>query len=443
MAARLDAAHSILRRTGVPDGWREASVGDLTSIVGGGTPDREQSAYWRNGTVPWITPTDLTANGAKYISSGSESISDLGLQESNATLVPKNSIVFSTRGTVGSMALAAAPLTCNQSCEILVPRAGTVDAHFLYYLLNYGLSAFTRLSGGTTFGSITRRDIARVRFAVPAQVDEQAAIARILGAVDTALESTRAAVERARQVKRAVLNRFFYDALGETAYADRPRKKLPTGWSLIATERLLAEEPKNGVSPEASSQPPGTPTFSIAAIRDGRVDLVTQSNLKYTRVSDAVARRFGIHRGDILIVRGNANPDLVGKAGMVSVFPEGCIYPDIAKRIVLRTGTEPVVSPEFAVVAWNHAIVHNQVLRRAKTSNGTLKINNRDVTQIVMPVPAQHEQAQLVQALAAIDDCSDALGAVGTAQAQLKRALVHDLLTGRVRVRGELKAPAS
>jgi type I restriction enzyme S subunit len=95
---------------------------------------------------------------------------------------------------------------------------------------------------------------------------EQAGIVRILDAVDTALERTRAAVDRARQVKRAVLQRFFYEALGETAYADRPRRKLPAGWSLIATGRLLSEDPKNGVSPEASSQPPGTPTFSIAAI---------------------------------------------------------------------------------------------------------------------------------------------------------------------------------
>ena len=186
MALRLDAAHSVLNRTGIPEGWKEAGVADLARIVGGGTPDREQSAYWRHGTIPWITPTDLTANGAKYIAKGAESISQLGLENSNATLVPKNSIVFSTRGTVGSMALAAAPLTCNQSCEILAPRQEVVDAEFLYYLLNFGLSAFIRLSGGTTFGAITRRDIARVRFAVPSNVDEQTAIGRILDAVDTA-----------------------------------------------------------------------------------------------------------------------------------------------------------------------------------------------------------------------------------------------------------------
>jgi type I restriction enzyme S subunit len=273
--------------------------------------------------------------------------------------------------------------------------------------------------------------------------DEQAAIARILDAVDTALERTRAAVERAREVKRSVLHRFFYDALGETAYADRPRRSLPSGWALVPAERLLAEEPKNGVSPETSSQPPGIPTFSIAAIRDGRVDLGNKDNLKYARVSEAVARRYGIRCGDVLIVRGNANADLVGKAGMVSAFPEGCIYPDITKRVVFRNDGQAKIFPEYAVLTWNHAIVHNQVLRRAKTSNGTLKINNRDVKQIVIPVPPEKEQRRLVGIIAAVDSQIDALTAVGTAQAQLKKSLMHDLLTGRVRVTKAIEAVSS
>ena len=95
MPRRLDAAHSIVLRTGVPDGWKEVAVAELARIVGGGTPDRQRVAFWRDGTVPWITPTDLTANGAKFISEGAERISTFGLENSNATLVPRGSIVFS------------------------------------------------------------------------------------------------------------------------------------------------------------------------------------------------------------------------------------------------------------------------------------------------------------------------------------------------------------
>jgi type I restriction enzyme S subunit len=136
----------------------------------------------------------------------------------------------------------------------------------------------------------------------------------------------------------------------------------------------------------------------------------------------------------VLIVRGNANPDLVGKAGMIDRFPDGCIYPDITKRVVFRTEGERIVSPAFAVLAWNHPIVHNQVLRRAKTSNGTLKINSRDVKQINIPVPTSDEQSNIVKLAAVVDAQIDALKSVARAQHELKKSLMHDLLTGKVRV---------
>jgi type I restriction enzyme, S subunit len=294
---------------------------------------------------------------------------------------------------------------------------------------------------GTNYPAVNERDIRRLVIPVPSPT-EQMAIAGILDAVDAALEHTRTAIDRARELKRAVLQQFFYEALGETAYADRPRRKLPPGWSLELTEVLLAEDPKNGISPETSSQPPGTATFSIAAIRESRVDLASRENLKYARIPDSVAERYLIRRGDILIVRGNANPELVGRAGMVSDCPAGCIYPDITKRVVFRNDSDPSVLPEFAVLAWNHAIVHNQLLRRAKTSNGTLKINNRDVKQVIMPVPPPKAQAELVHLTRSLDSHADTLAAVSVAQQTLKRALMHELLTGQVRVNTPSKVVA-
>jgi type I restriction enzyme, S subunit len=433
MTLKLDAANSILRRTGIPEGWKEYSLGEVVKIIGGGTPDRTQSAYWRDGDIPWITPTDLTANFSKYISQGAEHISELGLRHSNATLVPIGSIIFSTRGTVGNMAIARVPVTNNQPCEALVPRSEEFSSEFIYYLLHFGLSAFHRLAGGTTFGSITRREIARVRFAFPPP-EEQAAIVRILNAVDTAIDQAREAVESAHKMKASVVQEFFFRALGETAYADRPRRELPTGWALVPTETLLESEPKNGISPKASSQPPGCPTFSIAAIRHGKVDLGNKEHLKYAQLPEKLAKAYRVKQGNVLIVRGNANPDLIGKAAMVDYYPESCIYPDITKRVVFRQNGERTVTPHFAVLAWNHSIVHNQVLRRAKTSNGTLKINNRDVKQIVMPVPTAQEQTTLVKLTSALDHKIYRLSNVANVYEQLKRSLMHDLLTGKVRV---------
>jgi type I restriction enzyme S subunit len=354
-------------------------------------------------------------------------------------LVNGSGILIGRKGTVGAVHFSPRQFWPIDTVYYVITKVGD-NLRFLHHLLDYLPLAY--LNAATGVPGLSRRDAYALRGAFPPP-DEQVDIARILDAVDTALERTRTAVDRANEVKRAVLLRFFYKSLGETAYADRPRRKLPAGWSLVAAGGLLSDEPKNGVSPEASSQPPGTPTFSIAAIRDGRVNLATTDNLKYVRIPEPIAQRFAIQRGDVLVVRGNANPDLVGRAGMVSTFPDECIYPDIAKRIVFRTDIEQRVIPEFGVLAWNHPIVHNQVLRRAKTSNGTLKINSRDVKQIVMPVPPVNEQAQLVQVTMGIDAQLDALNAVAGAQQQLKRALMSDLLTGRGRVTHQVEEVAA
>jgi len=414
-----------------PEGWSVERFTDIASVIAGQSPPSETYNEKGDG-LPFLQGNgDFSFKNPVACSWCSAPVKT----------AHEGDTLISVRAPVGEVNRADREYAIGRGLAAV--RAVGSDPDFLYHALQRWRWCLQRVAQGTTFDAVTARHFGQLRVALPREVPEQTAIARILDAVDTALERTRAAGERAREVRRAALHRFFYEALGETAYADRPRRKLPPGWSLVATDLLLAEEPKNGMSPEAFSQPPGTPTFSIAAIRDGRVDLNNKDNLKYTRVSETVARRFCVQRGDVLIVRGNANPDLVGKAGMVSVFPGGCIYPDIAKRVVFRTDPEPKVSPEFAVLAWNHAIVHNQVLRRAKTSNGTLKINNRDVKQIVMPVPPEKEQAQLVKIIAGVDAQIDALTAVRVAQEQLKRALMRDLLTGRVRVTNEIKVAAS
>ena len=213
---------------------------------------------------------------------------------------------------------------------VLSPQ-GDTDRRFLYHLA--GSHAVRGRAAARMEGSTGRQrvpdEVFTKRLLVPIpSPDEQADIARILDAVDTALERTSAAIERARDLKQAVLNRFLYEALGSTAPANRPRRQLPDGWALVATGTLLAEEPRNGVSPQASSQPPGIPTFSIGAIREGRVDLEDRNNLKYVQISEDAARRYCIETGDVLIVRGNANPDLVGKAATVeTTFPRGLHLP--------------------------------------------------------------------------------------------------------------------
>jgi len=437
----------VLNRTGIPDGWMEAPVADLTRIVGGGTPDREQSAYWRNGTIPWITPTDLTANGSKFVASGAESISQLGLQNSNATLVPKNAIVFSTRGTVGSMALAAVPLTCNQSCEILVPTDGVVDAEFLYYLLNYGLSAFIRQSGGTTFGAITRRDVARVRFAVPRDVDEQAAIARLLDAVDVALERNRAAVERARELRASIITDLLSHGIGEegkvrrdgtrsSAFVTAPLGRLPATWQVgtVAQEFDL----QNGftLNAERRARFRKRPYLRVANVHRDRLHLTDVQELE---AGDAEFAPRVLALDDLLVVEGHADRMEIGRCARVTEHAAGMTF----QNHLFRLRTKGSVEPAFGCLWLNSAYAQRFWNARCATSSGLNTINQRTLKRLIVPVPSKGEQQAITGIVAEQREHLEALIAKQVRLEALKKSLMHDLLTGRVRVTDQIGAAAS
>jgi type I restriction enzyme S subunit len=198
MRISLDALHNSLLRYGVVDGWRAQTLGDLARVIGGGTPSRDEGRFWIGGTIPWATPSDLTANQAKYITKTAECITDAGLASSAAALLPAGSILYTSRATIGAKSVAAVPIATNQGFASFLP--GTVNGEYLYYLLDLLTPVIKRLGAGTTFDEVSKRDIRTAWCAVPSDPEEQAAIARILDVVDTTLARTRARLAAAKRV---------------------------------------------------------------------------------------------------------------------------------------------------------------------------------------------------------------------------------------------------
>ena len=112
------------------DGWQDLSLSDLATIVGGGTPSRRQPAYW-NGDVPWATPTDVTGLGGRVISETASMITDEGLVNSSAALLPPCSLLMTTRATIGACAINQISMATNQGFQNLVPKEGA-HVEFLY-----------------------------------------------------------------------------------------------------------------------------------------------------------------------------------------------------------------------------------------------------------------------------------------------------------------------
>src|SRR5438270_13348556 len=170
MRISLGARHEFLRRYGVPDGWKAESLGDIATVVGGGTPSRDQSRFWTDGRIPWATPTDLTANQSKHINETAEYITETGLASSAASLLPPGTVLYTSRATIGAKAIATVPIATNQGFASFVPRC--VESDYLYYLLDLLTPIIKRLGAGTTFDEVSKRDIRTVWCALSYDLSE-------------------------------------------------------------------------------------------------------------------------------------------------------------------------------------------------------------------------------------------------------------------------------
>src|SRR5687768_14608623 len=103
--------------------WKEYSVADFAEVIGGGTPSTSDEDNF-GGNIPWITPKDLSDFSFRYITHGERNITEQGLNNSNATLLPTGTVLLSSRAPVGYLAIASNPVTTNQGFKSLVVREG-------------------------------------------------------------------------------------------------------------------------------------------------------------------------------------------------------------------------------------------------------------------------------------------------------------------------------
>ena len=116
--------------------WVERKFSDIGIVVGGATPSTKKSENYENGKIAWITPKDLSTFSGRYIKRGERNITDVGLKSCSTQLLPKNTVLFSSRAPIGYIAIAANEVCTNQGFKSVVPNSKT-DPLFLFYLLKY------------------------------------------------------------------------------------------------------------------------------------------------------------------------------------------------------------------------------------------------------------------------------------------------------------------
>ena len=170
--------------------WETKSINDLADVIGGGTPDTTVKSYW-DGGIQWFTPSEIGKN--KFVDASLRTITEDGLNNSSAKLLPPNTILLSSRATIGECSLSLRECATNQGFQSLVSKKCNVD--FLYYLIQTKKKDLIRKSCGSTFLEISANEVRKIQVSVPSDVEQQK-IAGLLSLIDKRIATQNKIIEK-------------------------------------------------------------------------------------------------------------------------------------------------------------------------------------------------------------------------------------------------------
>lgn len=245
--------------------WKSCTLSSLGTIVGGATPSTKKPENYEGGTIPWITPKDLSGFAGRYISHGERNITEKGLNSCSAQMMPKHSVLFSSRAPIGYVAISNCEVCTNQGFKSIVPNENT-DYLFLYYLLQYKKKDIENLGTGTTFKEVSANTMKSVEVRVPAEKYEQIKIARVLSSIDDKIEANTRINENLEQQLRSVFMELFSDKIANVE-ANNHR---PLG-------ELVINIDNRGKTPPLETTPTEYPIIDVRAL-SGTSRIVNYAN---------------------------------------------------------------------------------------------------------------------------------------------------------------------
>lgn len=189
--------------------WINCEIADLGNVVGGATPSTKKIEYY-NGEIPWITPKDLSDHKSRFINRGERNITLEGLRSCSTQILPKNTVLFSSRAPIGYVAIAANDLCTNQGFKSVIPNDKT-DFMFLFYLLKYNKDAIENMASGTTFKEVSGATMRKIVVRVP-DLETQKKIAKVLSALDDKIELNNQINKNLEEQAKSIYSKMFIES---------------------------------------------------------------------------------------------------------------------------------------------------------------------------------------------------------------------------------------
>ena len=372
----------------IPSNWCWGILGEITSVIGGGTPSSKINEYYDNGDIAWITPSDLANYNNMYISKGKKMITKLGLMKSSAKLLPKGTVCLSSRAPIGYVVIAKNELSTNQGFKSFLPSK-VFKSEYLYWYLKSLKHILEAKASGTTFLELSAKKAGEVEIPLPPINEQQRIVNRIeslFAKLDRAKELIENTLAQFEQNKMAILHKAF---TGELTAKWRKENNIDlSSWKEKTIDELCTSL-KYGTSKK--SKPEGSVVvLRMGNLQNGEIDW---SNLMYTDDKEDI-EKYLLKKGDVLFNRTNGSADLIGKT---SIYRGE--YPAIYAGYLIKLDYGKDIIGEYLNYIMNSNKARAYCNKIKSSGASQFNINAKKIGAFKIPVPTIEEQQEIVYIL--------------------------------------------
>lgn len=417
--------------TATAPGFSWVKLTDVARLESGHTPSRRQDSYW-NGGIPWVGIRDATGNHGRVITQTAQNISQAGLENSSARILPEGTVCLSRTASVGYVVIMGAPMATSQDFVNWVCGPG-ISASYLRYILVSEQQAVRKFAHGSTHQTVYYPEAKAFHVCLPDK-EEQQAIADVLGALDEKIALNERIAATARQLCRAFMQALWIEG-GAPSLTDRDIE-LREGWRRTSLGQLCAEG-----AGAIQTGPFGSQLHASDYVRSGIPSVMPQnigdnviSEGGIARIAEADADRLSkylLAEGDIVYSRRGD----VKRRALVREHEAGWLCGTGCLRVRVGTATRPL----FMSYYLGEPEIQDWVARHAV--GATMPNLN---TSILGEVPVVLPPADVVdgvhERLAAMDRSTVQVTNENRTLADLRDTLLPQLVTGKLRVKDAVRA---
>lgn len=402
--------------------WRRTKLGDVAEIECGGTPSSSKPEYWDNGDICWATLPDLKN---KYIFDTQRKITALGLKNSSAKLLPVNSVIFSSRATIGEMSITKVETSTNQGSKNFICDPRKIEYEFLYYLLKSKVDEIIGLATGATYKEINKTVFSSVEIDIP-DLLPQKQIAGTLATYDDLIENNMRRIKILEEIAQAIYRELLVPSASKK-------------WKIVTLRDVIESYTGGGWGKEEPDKDYSGPAFVIRGtdIPHATIGNISTCPLRYHKLSNLRARV--LRDGDLVFeVSGGSKGQPVGRSLLITTklldqFNQNVICASFCKLIRPDKNKMSPLQLHEQILSWyENGVIEKYQVQSTGISNFRFE---SFIDEEKMALPPEETRKKFDSLLSPLFDEIYSLGSQNQKLRQARDLLLPKLVTGEIEVK--------